>query len=309
MPIYNKLFILVCALVLNVFAQTSPDDKGGLSGNLSFDSKMIFSSNMPAKQNLLPIESSSGRKSPALAGLMSLIIPGAGELYTGRYVEAGIFFAVDIAAIVVAASYNSKANTKTTEFQKYADQKWSAVNFAKWVAGKNNVADYSKWIDTVTGKKLISGTDTTWSFNPFKASWDRVDWTMLNVYLDSLNLSHKLEKHGLQQYYELIGKYPEFYMGWDGVNNDEVTKWINNSSLKPEIVSIYMAMRGKANDYYNYSSKAVVVVYLNHFLSAINAAWDAVLYNKDLKLSSRIETKSMLGITYFEPTLSMQLKF
>lgn len=294
MPVYNKFFILVCALALNIFAQTNPDDKGGLSGNLSFDSKMIFSSNMPAKQNLLPVESNSGRKSPALSGLMSLIIPGAGELYTGRYVEAGIFFAVDVAAIVVATAYNSKANNKTSEFQKYADQKWSAVKFASWVATKNNLnPDTVNWI----------------SKDASKSSWDRVDWTMLNVYLDSLNLSHKLEKHGLQQYYELIGKYPEFYMGWDGVNNDEVTKWINNSSLKPEIVSIYMAMRGKANDYYNYSSKAVVVVYLNHFLSAINAAWDAVLYNKDLKLSSRIETKSMLGITYFEPTLSMQLKF
>ena len=34
------------------------------------------------------------KKSPMLAGILSLLIPGAGEIYSGEYLKAGIFVAL-----------------------------------------------------------------------------------------------------------------------------------------------------------------------------------------------------------------------
>jgi hypothetical protein len=53
-------------------------------------------------------------------------------------------------------------------------------------------------------------------------------------------------------------------------------------------------MRGKANDYYNVASKAVIGIYLNHFLSTLDAVWSTAQYNKQISMSFRTENIQLL---------------
>jgi hypothetical protein len=282
--------IMVFILVTGSFAQEKTEL--ALSGNLSVDSRQLFQA--PASKNAVLPEPKE-KKSVALAGLMSLVIPGAGEFYTGKYLESAIFFAVDVAAITVAVSYQKKGDNKTNEFQDYANQHWDVVKYAKWML-----------------YKMGKDTNVAWINHTYDAStanlkpWQRIlDWKQLNNYEDSLSFSHRLEPYGDQQYYELIGKYREYNAGWDAYDFNNKDYW--NST--PSIVYLYETMRNDANSAYDVNSKAVIVIYLNHLLSAVNAAWDAALYNKNLKLESVIERRNVQGITDFVPTLKARYYF
>ena len=110
-------------------------DQKFFTGNLSADAKLMLNDfeepNNP--QFSLAVEN---KKSPVLAGVLSLLIPGAGEIYTEEYLKAGIFLAIEAAVITTAVIYDGKGDDKTTEFQNYADDytnpdhHWSVVKYA-----------------------------------------------------------------------------------------------------------------------------------------------------------------------------------
>ena len=92
--------------------------------------------------------------------------------------------------------------------------------------------------------------------------------------------SHNLPGYGEQQYYELIGKYEQFYQGWDDANSSLPGYYdVAKANLSPEN-QWYAGERGKANDYYTKASTFIAVAIVNHVISAIVAAWAAGSYNK-----------------------------
>ena len=68
-------------------------------------------------------------------------------------------------------------------------------------------------------------------------------------------------------------------------------------------------MRGDANDYYNISSKAVIFLYINHFLSALDGVWSAIQFNSNLALNLRVEDNYLTREIEFIPTLNMRYSF
>ena len=113
--------------------------------------------------------------------------------------------------------------------------------------------------------------------------WERVNWSELNNCEGMISVfSHRVPLHGEQQYYELIGKYKQYSSGWDSFNG-------NSYDDVPQIMLDYADMREKANDTYNIAAKAVVGIYINHILSAIDAVWSATSYNKDLAVKFRMQ--------------------
>jgi hypothetical protein len=79
--------------------------------------------------------------------------------------------------------------------------------------------------------------------------------------------------HGDQQYFELIGKYPQYNPGWDDGGGP-----VSETNISSHFKS-YSLMRGYANDLYSKARTALVVVVINHILSATDAAWSATRYN------------------------------
>lgn len=267
------------------FSQEINSEKIIFTGNLSNDSKIVFNENYDLfkKNNLIP---SNGEKSPALSGILSAVIPGAGQFYNEDYWKTGIFVAVEATVISLALIYDKKGDDKTTEFQNYADSKngWSVVKYAQWLI------DFHE-----ADPNIITSSDE--SLPP----WKRVNFNLLHQYEVG---SHQLPTYGEQQYYELIGKYHQFSPGWADFNPDN-----SNENIIPEQMLFYSQMRGDANDFYGNASTAVIGIYVNHILSVVEAIWSTSRYNKDIAVNFRLENEYIANRIELIPTIKLKYKF
>jgi len=287
----KKIFLLlVVGCQLSVVSGQS-----NLSGSLNYDSKISFEQSQKILDDTKS-NSIEGRKSPYLAAALSLVVPGAGEFYDESYIKSAVFVVLEATAITVGLIYNKKGDNQTNFFQNYADQHWSVVRYAKWTL-KN-------------APSINSAVDPT-KYNVFYSN-GTVNWSELNRLESDIGqyYSHRLPYHGEQQYYELIGKYPQYNVGWDdfGDENTPFRYDVNLKNLTPNFY-YYADERGKANSLYNVAAKAVVVVIINHIVSAIDAAWSAHSYNKNLEIHASIEKfDSGFKVVYY-PQLNLQFSF
>jgi hypothetical protein len=230
---------------------------------------------LPSEQN--PLEPS--RKSPWLAAGLSLLIPGAGEFYSESYWKAALFLALDVAAWGLAYHFDKKGDRQTDFFQNYADEHWSVVKYAQF--SLEYFIPTERWNE-------YSGLITPGTNPP----WERVNWNLLNRLEREISgtangryYSHTLPPYGEQQYYELIGKYPQYTPGWD----DAVLPYIYSETNVTPNFKYYAAERGKANDFYTKATTFVTVAIINHVLSALDAAWSAASYNRNIHASVRMQ--------------------
>ena len=249
-------------------------------------------------------DNNPGKKSPLLAGTMSIIVPGAGEFYTKSYWRAGGFVLAEAALWVFYASYYSKGNNQTTLFQNFADDHWSVVRYAQWIQA--NVTALNPDVSSFSGY-LIPGTENL-------PPWQQVDWAKINAVENAIaqrsgnGFTHQLPHRPEQQYYELIGKYPQFASGWDdaGVMTPER---IVNSDVSARFLE-YSKMRGKANDFYNIATTGSILLVVNHLLSAIDAAWSAAQFNNQLKIEAHLQpTVRSQDFVEFVPTARVTITF
>jgi len=220
---------------------------------------------VPGPQSDAGPSAAPSHKSLWLASGLSLLIPGTGEFYAESYWKAALFVAVEVAAIAVAFSYDRRGNQQTERYQDFANKYWSVVKYAKYA-------------ETLVGQEKftwrVPGTE---GMDEFDHPWTQVNWAELNRMERFIGgyYSHTLPPYGEQQYFELIGKYPQFNQGW----NDSPPSFNYGDPLTPNF-EFYAGERGKANDLYRSASNWVTVVVINHVLSAVDAAWSAHLFNR-----------------------------
>ena len=73
-------FFIVLLIGLSALTRAQDNDVVLLTGNLTTDAKLVLN-DFKAVENPQIKLISENKKSPLLAGLMSLVIPGAGEIY------------------------------------------------------------------------------------------------------------------------------------------------------------------------------------------------------------------------------------
>ena len=241
----KKIFLIL--FIVSGFMNAQEIAKPKLSGMLFADSKISFDKIHSDKLDSVDANGPA-KKSPFLAAAMSAVVPGAGEVYNGDYLKAAIFVAVEATAITFGLIYNKKGDDQTTFFQNFAEQHWSVKRYALW---------------TITNAKSINSDVDPSTYNVFKSDGN-VDWGELNRLESDLGsyYSHRLAYHGEQQYFEMIGKYPQFNPGWDDFG-DENTPYVYGDPLTAKFL-YYSKERGKANDFYNVASKAVIVIVTNN---------------------------------------------
>lgn len=300
---YNILFLLFVFLSTGyMFAQNAKElthsefsfnqaaESGiTLSGNLHIDQKLTFDAvnNEISKINLN--QEPDNRRSPWLGALFSFILPGAGEVYAESYWKAGIFVVLEAAVITTAVIYNNKGNDATDAFERFADNVTSTTGWS--------VVRYADWLNSTYGEQIPINRD------PNLKPWEQVNFDDIHAAeAKHSELSHQLAYYGEQQYYEMIGKYHQFRAGWADYTTD---LGFNVSPLFHE----YSGMRATANDYYNTASKAVIGIYLNHFLSAIDAYWSTTVYNKELSARITVENKQYADIIELVPTFKVKFSF
>jgi len=287
----KSIFFYLCILTFSIVsfspAQDIESDDYKLTGDLATDVKIVFNS-YGNIQPVFVLDDLPNKKSPVLAGVMSAIIPGSGEFFVGEYLKAAIFFVVEAALITTAVVYDNKGDDQTAEFQVFADEHWSVVKYSENLLLQPGLPD---------GCSIPINPDE--SLPP----WERIeDWDALNHC--EQGYSHHLPNYGEQQYYELIGKYNQYSSGWNTFDpaTDDFRK-------VPQIMLDYSKMRGEANDTYNVAAKAVIGIYINHVLSAIDAIWSASSYNKNLAVGIRVQNVQFADRIEYVPTLNIKYNF
>ena len=213
-----------------------------------------------------------GYKLPKKALLFSALVPGAGELYVNSYIKAAAFFLVEVSAWTFYGVYTKKGNDKEDEYEAYADELW---NPEKW----------RSWYDGIDPDKQQS-------------------FTHAGHMVELLD-----EEKKTQQYYEMIGKYAEFVVGWEGARNDlDYEELIDYRKNECKIGDDYMDMRAESNDLFSIARTGTTIAMINHLLSAIDAAWTAKTHNNRLlKTSMRIE--QIYYVNRMQPVLSLKFNW
>jgi hypothetical protein len=142
---------------------------------------------------------SHGDPSPFLAGLMSAVIPGSGQLAQGQK-RGWVYLGVEVAAWFSFFAIRSAGSQAEEDFEQYGDSHWD---------------------------------------------WDRCPG------LDPVERD--------DEFYDNIGREDDYACGWDEQSNRD----------------IYNGMRSDSNDLYRASRYAASVAFLNHIVSAVDAAKSA----------------------------------
>ena len=184
------------------------------------------------------ITESSGGKSPAIPMLMSMVLPGAGELYLGHK-RGFLMIALDAAAWYGGINASKQGDEKSDEYYAYADEHWFE-------------------------DKLDAGYDPNWS--DLQPNWNPDYDYMGKVGIEYFNVSGYQnlplwvsKEDDRREYYENLGKWDQFVFGWDDFEDPRVfldldSQDIDIANLQDPRTSqnreTYRAMRKEANDAY-----------------------------------------------------------
>jgi hypothetical protein len=246
--------------------------------NLELQNKIIYNGNRFSIKDSLEnvtqeVKENPNKKSTLIGGVLSGLLPGAGQFYAKTYIKSAAFLAVEAGLWIAYAVFQKKGNDQTDYFQNYANQNWDMRRYGAWLKAQN----------------FPKSSDINLS-NP-----DDILRAQINA-CEEVNFSHTLPPWGEQQYYEVIGKYKNFTAGWSDpnaglANNSPGSQyyWANYSIPQ---VSQYMIDRQQANTYYDRGSTMLTVVILNHLLSAADGVWSVMRYNSKFDIKPSVSFQS-----------------
>lgn len=293
----NAVCILTFIFLLSAFNLSYSQSNSGYK-KMELTNKVLSQS--PTEKSVIEekYRSTSGtnvnEKSPYLGALFSGLIPGTGEIYAKRYLKGAIFLAVEAGLWIAYSSYENKGDEQTSMYQAYADQNWSMNKYAQWLVD-----------ESFSGSTAIVDPQTS-NLELLRRQ--------VNV-VEAQNFSHQLPSIGSQQYYELIGKYQNFVVGWADANPD-----LNNTpgtanyygTYRTQMYEDYSYSRQDANSYYDKATTSLTLVILNHILSAADGAWSVSMFNKDLKIKTGVHMEnkySYLGEKKLVPVANLNVTF
>jgi hypothetical protein len=216
-------------------------------------------------------------RSVAKAAFFSAVIPGAGELYNKSFLKGLAFLGIEVGSWVVYGVYTKRGNEKEDEFEQYADAHWSEKEYWDFIYDEC-LADPNGSGYNCDRKNLIS-----------LRRWERD------------HFSHFLPDEKNQTYYENVGKYNQFNIGWDDTQSG------GHDARDSEHREIYTRMRRDANDQFKTATIGATVVLFNHIVSAIDAGITTYRYNRRAEASMGM--KMQRYDRELVPALSLQMRW
>lgn len=262
------LFVLFSFAVVNAQESSHSENKIDKNNSLQVIKEKYIKSNDYKENKDLTLNfsdsDSTKLKSPVIGAVMSAVIPGSGQIYAKNYLKSAIFIAAEAGLWALYAVFQGKGNDQTDAYEKYANENWNMRKYAQWL--KDQSFQGSDGID-------LSKDDETLRMQ-------------INV-CEERNFSHQLPRKGEQQYYEVIGKYQNYVTGWSTADVNVINKNNYGTYHLPQ-VSTYMDDRQTANDYYNKGTTALMVVILNHIVSAVDGVLSVNSYNNKYVLKGSV---------------------
>lgn len=238
-------------------------------------------------------------KSPRKALFMSLVLPGAGQLYVGgkwNHVRGGAYLATE--ALLIGLLYHYSVNQYGNQVDKY-----EAFAKSHYSIGRYESAIYSlyKQIPDSDKKAVFSSLylleretycQSLYSDPNFANCSSLPDATNHRTqFPDSLSLGESMKKLDVwnkEDLFRILGG-ENYLLGWDDITDvstyanldlDSSGNWIalGKSTSREE----YMDMRAKANEYADMQSYFLGGILLNHLISALDATLSAYAHNKSL---------------------------
>ena len=217
--------------------------------------------------------------------IMSLIVPGLGQLYNKEPIwKPSLFIGSEILSLASILYANKRADEIRMNYQEFADNNWSLQNW---------------WNFTQSGPSVIENNGMYFTDNKLKAMRSYIGTHHLTIHLtgDLLNLfntefltsdslaliSNYLGSEDVsmvkdRHYYENIGKYDQFVGGWSDVSTDWYweEKDVGDSVeivIKTPNKQDYLDKRYQANQWLSFAKFSVSAMMFNHVLSGLEAVW------------------------------------
>ncbi|MCX6640175.1 MAG: hypothetical protein NTW14_06790 [bacterium] len=292
--------IALSVLLLAVAAIANPNGESRLNYNpmrLQLAQAMTQTPEQPAPaDSTTAAPEIAGKLVPGKALLLSMILPGTGQIYAKSPLWGALFMAVEVGAWAGVAVYHQKGMNKDDEFHTYAEQHWAYNRDAiqpNTLAEFNDYSHYEYWAATIFGKDGQTGGDP--GYTGLIDEWQSLSWTEKLLYLPSDGFTHELDPNkNDQQYYEMIGKYNQFGAGWPTLGDSDLNyraatrttwQWETKNSFR----ETYLNMRKESNDALNSSKDFTMVVMANHLLSALHAGFAVSVHNRKLAKEHAVE--------------------
>jgi len=271
-----------------IFAQNSGEGSAGSESTGTISAR---------KKKSAKIKEYRDGKSPLIASGLSLLVPGAGEMYGEDYLLGGILMGVEASLWTGYLVYEKEGDDKTGDYKKFADNHFSSDQYydAVW----QMIPDSCRTAFNITQDDLLhmssASTDTTWqkASKALSAFFGDGSYTYSTEFTHQLPTRQEGDKHVLdktQQYYEMIGKYHQFSAGWDdftGWQRDAAGNLVYDAEGNPILITgdnyrgyssknqtdTYENMRDEANQAYEVGTNFLMLAVLNRVVSAFDAAY------------------------------------
>ena len=252
--------------------------------------------------------------------LQSSVIPGSGQFFTNNQKTKGlIFFGIEILSLAGMSYYNKKADSFKSDYQDYGDQNW---NFSTWCSNYYNWDNidnpyfnvfandeslvYPKiWEDSHYIKFSYEQDDITRIISSSSESFEQLytdfnlnDFNSVETFIEDYNVQI-IKDHN---FYENISKYNHFFSGWN--DNYDITIYDNNGYIVATSPNkgLYRSIYDESVKNYNLKNNFVNFIFINHFVSML----DALIVTK---INSNASIKSSINedLNFYELKLNIKL--
>ena len=230
----------------------------------------FFKNFQPHAQNSPP---QNGVKSVPKALLFSAVVPGSGQIYSRSYLKGLAFLVIEAAALTGHFRSNSEGNRLEDQFEADANALWDEN--AYW-----------NWMGEICGGSCNNMDDLR--------SFER----------DSF--SHFLPEEKNQPYYENIGKYNQFVIGWEDFRKETLGGNIEIFTYADYLTGIwdtqdlrtislqrnaYTELQDDSDGNFKRATTLASLLLLNHVVSALDAAWTTKKFNRRVQAGLSVGQK------------------
>jgi hypothetical protein len=273
-------------------------------------------------------------RSPRLAMLLSLLLPGLGQAYSRSYIKASAFGAAEIAAIGVAVYLNSVAKSKKKEAYNYAEKYFDIrriVDYDSLLRDEITIRREQDSLPPIPRDSIplpydkeffrVAGSKSAYYYETIRDRDFTPGWTDYDLSLESVLSKNESDT--------IDGKYGSRYVFYN-YNNDDwfyyLKRIVDNagklvSSGEPVLgYSSYQiefnARMNRSNSYRDAVNYVLYAIVLNHIASAVDAGFTARAYNarllgEDNSAWNRLSVEQQFVFTGSEhsPGVALRLRF
>ncbi|MCH7674606.1 hypothetical protein IH879_06600 [candidate division KSB1 bacterium] len=244
----------------------------------------FFKNFQPQAQNSPP---QNGAKSVPKALLFSAVVPGSGQIYSRSYLKGLAFLVIEAAALTGHFRFNSRGDLLEDQFEADANALWDEN--AYW-----------NWMEEICGGSCNNMDDLR--------SFERA------------NFSHFLPEEKNQPYYENIGKYNQFIIGWQEFREEILPEEIGEEpftyahyqsgelngkdlrTISPQRTS-YTELQDDSDRNFKRATTLASLLLLNHVVSALDAAWTTKRFNR--RVQAGLSVRQQIYQTEIIPVLRL----